>query len=193
MTKLRLVLIALLAGCGGDRAQIAGDATYADASAMAAGQTTSVMVIMTGTGSIPYPDPDCSTDTPGAWQAIFNADADVADNGAYAASLEWMELTQPTGCKLSALDAAVVTGIDIHAEIPSTVDSCHTYCDAKTRADGNISGWETCQNKCTTQSRAIAADVSIGTGGIGQLDASLVREAAFHNLSASLTFDHLQQ
>src|SRR6059058_5236084 len=97
MTKLRVILIALLAGCASDPAGIAGDAAFTD-STIPAGQTASVMVIMTGTGSIPYPDPNCSDDTKGAWQAIFNADSIVADDGSYSGTLTWSELTQPTGC-----------------------------------------------------------------------------------------------
>jgi hypothetical protein len=115
------------------------------------------------------------------------------------------ELTTPSGCTIQTMTGAVATEIDIHAELDATTENCTTYCAASARADAEAScGADTscrtqsesslqaqCMTSCTQSGTRIAADLQLGAGALGSIDADSLRAATFGDLHGDLTFDHV--
>jgi hypothetical protein len=163
-----------------------------------------------GTATLPTVDARCATDAPGAFEAHYASALDITSSGAYASAMANGALTTPSGCTISTLTNAVATEIDIHAELDATTENCSTYCAASARADAEASCGTTadaascrtsaeaqaaaqCQTTCTQSGHRIAADLSIGAGALGSIDADSLRAAAFNDLHGDLTFDHVMQ
>lgn len=173
-------------------------------------QTADVTITVKGTATLPTIDPQCATDAPGAFEAHYASALSISDAGAYASAMANGELTTPSGCAISTLSNAIATEIDIHAELDATTENCSAYCAASARADAEGSCGATadaascrtsaeaqaaaqCQTTCTQSGHRIAADLTIGAGALGMIDADSLRAAAFGDLHGNLTFDHVMQ
>jgi hypothetical protein len=199
---------------------LTGDAHYRDATtdhsgapqpaASPAPQTADVTITVKGTATLPTVDARCATDAPGAFEAHYASALDITSSGAYASAMANGALTTPSGCTISTLTNAVATEIDVHAELDATTENCSTYCAASARADAEASCGASadaascrtsaeaqaaaqCQTTCTQSGQRIAADLSIGAGALGSIDADSLRAAAFSDLHGDLTFDHVMQ
>jgi hypothetical protein len=199
---------------------LSGDAFYRDATtdhsgapqtaARPAPQTADVTITVKGTATLPAIDAHCATDAPGAFEAHYASALSISDAGAYASAMANGELTTPSGCTISTLSNAIATEIDIHAELDATTENCSAYCAASARADAEGScgagpdaascrtsaeaqASAQCQTTCTQSGHRIAADLTIGAGALGMLDADALRAAAFGDLHGNLTFDHVMQ
>ena len=201
--------------------QVMGQAVYRDAATDPSGapqqpatpppQAIAIQVTVKGTGSIPQIDPRCATDPVGAFEAHYTASAQMSSSSAYAAALSNGTLTTPSGCAVSSLQVSAITDVVIRGQLSITTENCQTYCAASARADaeaqcGASPGAATCranaestlsaqcQTTCTTQAHSIAAELDLGASalGSGQLSADELKGAAFADLSAKLTFDHLE-
>jgi len=199
---------------------LTGDTHYRDSAtdhtgapqtaAKPAPQTADVTITVKGTATIPNVDARCATDAPGAFEAHYASALDISNTGAYASAMANGTLTTPSGCTIQALSGAVATEIDIHAELDATTENCSTYCAASARADAEASCGASadaascrtsaeaqaatqCQTTCTQTGHRIAADLTIGAGALGSLDADALRAAAFGDLHGDLAFDHVMQ
>jgi hypothetical protein len=218
MPKLHFVALALTActstSTSSTGSELTGSTAFRDAHTDHTGATqaparpdvhdASVTVVVTGAGEIPQVDPRCVGDLAGAFEASY---ATIIDpSGAYLAALGDGSLATPSGCAIATLSGGVVTGIAVHAELAATLPSCQAYCAASARADAETqcgaadascrAGAESslaasCTTTCTSSAHAIAADASLGASAIGSVDADALRAAAFGDLAADLTFDHL--
>jgi hypothetical protein len=223
--KQSYLVLCLLAACtssntSSSSAQLTGNATYRDAHtdhtgapaqpAKPAPQTADVTIVVKGTATIPHVDARCATDPAGAFQAQYMSALDITNSAAYASAMGAGTLTTPSGCTIDTLTGAVVTEVDIHAELDATTENCTTYCAASARADAEASCGATaadascremaeaqaaasCTSTCTQSSNRIAADLTLGAGALTHVDADSLRSGAFANLQGDLTFDHVKQ
>jgi hypothetical protein len=223
--KLTSVLVPLIAACSStstssSSAKLTGNATYRDAttdhagnpqpSAQPAPQTADMSIVVKGTATIPHVDARCAADPAGAFEAHYASALDIASGSSYVAAMETGTLETPSGCTIDTLTGAVVTEIDIHAELDATADNCQTYCSASARADAEASCGSTaneatcresaeasamtsCTTTCTQSGARIVADLRLGAGALGSVDADSLREATFGGLHGDLTFDHVEQ
>jgi len=172
-------------------------------------QRVNVTVTVSGQGSIPQIDPRCATDPVGAFEAHYAADAQMSSSAGYVAAFSQGTLTTPSGCAVSSLTVSAITDVVIRGELAIDTTNCQTYCAASARADAQAqcasSADQTtcranaesslaaqCQTTCTTQAHAIVAEVHLGASALGQVTADELKSAAFADLSAKLTFDHLE-
>lgn len=202
-------------------ADVTGTAVYRDATTDHAGapqqpsapppQSANVSIVVKGTGTIPQVDPRCATDPVGAFEAHYAGSAQLTDGSAYAAAIASGSgtLTTPSGCAISNLTVGTVTDVVVRAELAVTTENCQTYCAASARADAEAQCGSTadqatcrtdaessaaaqCQTTCTTQAHAIVAEISLGASALGQVSADELKAAALGDMSADLTFDHLE-
>jgi hypothetical protein len=174
-------------------------------------QNAKITVTVKGTGTLPQIDPQCATDPAGAFEAHYAGTMAITDGSAYAANIAEGSgmFTTPSGCTIGDLTVGVVTDVVVRAELDATSQNCTTYCAASARADaeaqcGASSSAATCREtaegqlaascmtECTQQSNKIVAETSIGASTLAHADADTLRAAALGELSAKLTFDHIE-
>ena len=201
--------------------QVMGQAVYRDAHTDHSGatqqpaapppQTANLTVTVKGTGTIPQLDPRCATDPVGAFEAHYAGSASMSDGSAYVAAIASGsgKLTTPSGCAISNLTVGAITDVVVRAELSVNSENCQTYCAASARADAEAQCGSTadqatcrtdaessaaaqCQTTCTTQAHSIVAQVSLGASALGKMSADQLQAAALGDLSADLTFDHLE-
>lgn len=201
--------------------EIMGTAVYRDSMTDHAGapqqpaapppQSANVSIVIKGSGTIPQVDPRCATDPVGAFEAHYAGSAQLANDRAYTAAIASGagSLTTPSGCAVSNLTVGAISDVVVRAALAVNTENCQTYCAASARADAEAQCGSTadqatcradaessaaaaCQTTCTTQAHSIAAEVSLGAAALGQVSADQLQAAAFGDLSANLTFDHLE-
>jgi hypothetical protein len=217
--KLRILALTLASACHTDAAtssQVSGETSYRDAAtnhdglpqapATPASQDARVTVVVTGTAQLPHIDARCATD--GGFEAHY-AGSLAVDGAGYIAGIGNGTLVTPSGCTIDTITSAVVTGVDIHAELDVTAPNCTAYCAASARADAEARCGATalaaacradaetslaasCVATCTSESHAIAADATLGATALGSVDADQLTAGAIGDLTANLTFDHLE-
>jgi len=201
--------------------QVVGQAVYRDAATDASGQpqqpatpppqSITVQMAVKGIGSIPQIDPRCATDPVGEFHAQYTSTARISSTDAYVAAFSQGMLSTPSGCAVPDLQVSAIVGVEIRGELQVTTENCQTYCAANARADGEAQCTTStdqascramaestlsaqCQTKCTTQAHAIVAQISLGASAFGQeqLGADELEAAVLGDLSANLTFEHLE-
>jgi hypothetical protein len=135
----------------------------------------------------------------------------MSDGNVYTATIASGSgaIQTPSGCAIPDLTVSLVTDVVIRGELSITTQNCETFCEADARADAEAqcgasasaascrTQYETqaaaqCQTTCTTKAHAIVAEVSLAGSLLGDLDAEALRAAALGELTANLTFDHLE-
>lgn len=222
MSKTSLLLCLLLVACTSESdtsSTITGDAAYRDASTDHSGaakspstpppQSARVTITVKGTGQIPQVDPQCALDPAGSFEAHYLSTMNMTDGSAYTAAIARGSITTPSGCTIPNLTVGVVTDVVVRGELAINTQNCSTYCEANARADAEAQCGTSassascraaaesqasaqCQRTCTTQAHSIVAEVSLGASVLGDLDADALRAAALGELTANLTFDHLE-
>lgn len=174
-------------------------------------QSAQISIVVKGTGTIPEIDPQCALDPAGQFEAHYLSTMSVSDGDVYTAAIAEGsgELQTPSGCAIPDLTIGVITDVVVRGELAINTTNCETYCAAQARADGEAqcgtsatdascrAEYEAqasaqCQTTCTTQAHAIVAEVSLAASLLGNLDADQLRAAALGELTANLTFDHLE-
>jgi hypothetical protein len=202
-------------------ASLSGNAAYRDATTDHGGvqqeaasppaQNARVSVVIKGSGTIPELDPKCALDPAGAFEAHYLSTMTVSDGEVYTAAIaEGSGMIQtPSGCAIPNLTVGVITDVVVRGELTINTTNCETFCSAQARADGEAqcgasasaaqcrSQYEAqasaqCQTTCTTQAHAIVAEVSLAASLLSDVDADALRAAALGDLTANLTFDHLE-
>jgi len=202
-------------------ARLSGSAVYRDATtdhdgaakpaATPEGQSARVSIVVKGTGTIPEVDPKCALDPAGQFEAHYLSTTTVTDKNVYTATVAETngQIQTPSGCTIPDLTVGLITDIVVRAELAINTTSCETFCSARARADAEAqcgatassatcrAQYETqasaqCQTTCTTSAHAIVAEVSLAASLLGDLDADALRAAALGELTANLTFDHLE-
>ena len=219
------VLLCAAAGCAtdggaGDGTPVTGASTYRDSSTATDGsphqaaappaQTATVSLAVDGTGTLSGVDVTCPDAAAGQFEALYHGQASIDGGGTLSGTLAAAgDVTTPSGCTISDLTVAAVTGVTLRAELEATTTNCQTYCDASARADaesecaGNAdeatcrsqaqaSAAASCNTACTTQAHAIVAEVSLGIDALGAIDADALHAGAFGDVDAGFTFDHLE-
>jgi hypothetical protein len=195
-----------------DDATTNADGTPREAAAPPADQDVTITVEVRGTGVLEGLDTTCQLDgATGQFHALFDGTAAVDENGAYVAALAdgSAQIETLTGCAIPTLTVSVISDVVVRGEIAATTTSCQSYCaasargaaeaecagsstEAECRATAEASATASCQTECTTQRDVIVAEVSLAGSLLGDLDADALRAAAFGQLSADLTFDHME-
>jgi hypothetical protein len=202
-------------------ASVSGQALYRDASTDHNGaqqqaatpppQSAKVSIVVKGAGQIPNLDPKCALDPTGAFEAHYLSTMNMSDGNVYTATIASGSgaIQTPSGCAIPDLTVSLVTDVVIRGELSITTQNCETFCEADARADAEAqcgasasaascrTQYETqaaaqCQTTCTTKAHAIVAEVSLAGSLLGDLDAEALRAAALGELTANLTFDHLE-
>ena len=200
---------------------LSGNAVYRDATTDHNGatqpaatpppQSAKVSIIVKGTGTIPEIDPQCALDPAGQFEAHYVSTMSVSDGDLYTASVAdgSGHLQTPSGCEIPKLTVGVITDVVVRSELTINTTNCETFCSAQARADGEAqcgasasaaqcrAQYEAqasaqCQTTCTTKAHAIVAEVSLAGSLLGDLDANALRAAALGDITATLTFDHLE-
>lgn len=202
-------------------ASLSGNAVYRDATTDHNGamqpaatpppQSAKVTIVVKGTATIPEIDPQCALDPAGQFEAHYLSTMSVSDGEVYSANVAEGSghITTPSGCEIPALTVGLITDVVVRSELAINTTNCETFCSAQARADGEAQCGATasaaqcraqyeaqasaqCQTTCTTQAHAIVAEVSLAGSLLGDLDADALRAAALGDLTANLTFDHLE-
>jgi hypothetical protein len=202
-------------------ASLSGSAVYRDATtdhdgatqpaAMPPPQSARVSIVVKGTGTIPELDPQCALDPAGAFEAHYLSTMSVSDGNVYTAAVAdgSGQIQTPSGCAIPDLTVGVITDIVVRGELAINTTNCETFCAAEARADAEAqcgasataatcrAQYEAqasgqCQTTCTTKAHAIVAEVSLAASLLGNLDAEALRAAALGELTANLTFDHVE-
>lgn len=188
------------------------DGTPHQAEAPAPEDGITLTLELRGTGVITGLEPSCTLEgTSGQFKALYDGTAEVDDSGAYVAGFGSGSARIETlgGCAIPELTVNVITDVVVRGEIAATTQSCQSYCSASARAEaeaecaGSTSEAEcraaaessasaSCQTECTTQRDVIVAEVSLSGSLLGDLDAEALRAAALGELTADLTFDHME-
>jgi hypothetical protein len=174
-------------------------------------QSAQISIVVKGTGTIPEIDPQCALDPAGQFEAHYLSTMSVNDGDVYSATVAEGsgQLQTPSGCAIPELTVGVITDVVVRGELAINTTNCETYCAAQARADGEAQcgasataancraqyeaqATAACQTTCTTQAHAIVAEVSLTASLLGTLDADALRAAALGDLTADLTFDHLE-
>lgn len=195
-----------------DDATTNADGSPREAAAPPADQAPTVTVEVRGTGVMTGLDAGCQLDgATGQFHAVFDAGATIDDSGAYAAALTSGDARVETlgGCEVPELTVNLITDVVVRAEIVTTTASCQSYCAASARGQAEVecqgsstqaecraaaeaAASASCQTECTTQRDVIVAEVSLAASLVGDLDAEALRAAALGELTADLTFDHME-
>lgn len=202
-------------------ASLSGNAAYRDATTDHSGapqpaatpppQSAHISIVVKGSGEIPQIDPKCALDPAGQFEAHYLSTMTVQNGSVYSATVAdgSGQLQTPSGCAIPELTVGVITDVVVRGELAITTTNCQTYCDAQARADAEAQCGATasaatcraqyeaqatasCQTTCTTKAHAIVAEVSLAASVLGNLDADALRAAALGELTANLTFDHLE-
>ena len=202
-------------------ASLSGNAVYRDASTDHSGaqhpaatppaQNARVSIVVKGSGTIPELDPKCALDPAGAFEAHYLSTMTVSDGDVYSATVAEGsgKIQTPSGCAIPNLTVGLITDVVVRGELSINTTNCETYCSARARADGEAQcgasasaaqcraqyeaqATAQCQTTCTTRAHAIVAEVSLAASLLGDLDAEALRAAALGDLTANLTFDHLE-
>jgi hypothetical protein len=207
---------------GGDAGtEVSGTAVYRDAETDHAGdpsqpaapppQSARISIIVKGSGQIPEVDPQCALDPAGTFEAHYLGTLAMTDGNVYAATVASGsgEIQTPSGCEIPNLTVGVVTDIVVRGELAVNTTNCDTFCSASARADAEAqcgasastaacrAQYEAqasaqCTQTCTTRASNIVAEVSLAASVLGTIDADALRAAALGELSANLTFDHME-
>lgn len=202
-------------------ARLGGSADYRDATtdhegaerpaATPGAQSARVSVVVEGTGTIPEVDPKCALDPAGQFEAHYLGSATITDTDVYSAALAASDaqIQTPSGCAIPMLTVGVITDVMVRGELAISTTNCDTFCSAQARADAEAqcsasasaatcrAQYEAqasgqCKTTCTTKAHAIVAEVSVAAALLGGLDADALRAGALGDLTANLTFDHLE-
>jgi len=202
-------------------ASLSGSAVYRDAATDHGGatqppstpppQSARVTITVKGSGQIPNVDPQCALDPAGQFEATYLSTMSVTDGNVYSATVASGSgaIETPSGCAIPDLTVGLITDVVIRSELSITTQNCDTYCSASARADAEAqcgatatavscradaeaSAMAQCQTTCTTKAHSIVAEVSLAASLLGELDANALRAAALGELTANLTFDHLE-
>jgi hypothetical protein len=202
-------------------ASLSGTAVYRDSTTDHAGatkpaatppaQSARISLVVKGSGTIPDLDSQCALDPAGQFEAHYLSTMTVSDGDAYTATVAKGsgQLQTPSGCEVPNLTVGVLTDVVVRGELTINTTNCETYCSAQARADAEAqcgasataamcrTQYEAqasgqCQTTCTTKAHAIVAEVSLSATLLGDLDADALRAAALGELTADLTFDHLE-
>jgi hypothetical protein len=202
-------------------ASLSGNAVYRDAAtdhngatkpaATPPAQSANISVVIKGTGQIPQVDPKCALDPAGAFEAHYLSTMSVSNGSVYSSTVASGSgvIQTPSGCTIPDLTVGVVTDVVVRGDLAINTTNCETFCDAQARADAEAqcgasasaatcraqfeaqaSG--SCQTTCTTKAHSIVAEVSLAASLLGNVDADALRAAAFGDLTANLTFDHME-
>lgn len=212
----------LLCACTDNQAAttVTGQAVYRDAATdhggapqqpAAPSQSARLTIVVEGTGTLPQIDAKCATDPVGAFEAHYSSMLEMSSGGTYLASVAEGSgvLQTPSGCTIGDLQVTAITDVVIRGELAISTESCTSYCGASARADAEAQCGATasaascrasaestlaahCTTTCTQQAHAIVAEVSLGVGALGHLDAKALQTAALGKLDANLTFDHME-
>ncbi|HEY5921437.1 MAG TPA: hypothetical protein VIV11_07190 [Kofleriaceae bacterium] len=174
-------------------------------------QNANLSIVIKGTGTIPEIDPKCALDPIGQFEAHYLSTTSVSDGEIYTASVAEGSgrIQTPSGCAIPNLTVGLITDVIVRGELTINTTNCDTFCTAQARADGEAQCGATasaaqcraqyeaqataqCQTTCTTQAHAIVAEMSLAAALFGELDAETLRAAALGELTANLTFDHLE-
>lgn len=203
---------------GDGETEATGTAAYSDSGEDASGAPTEpespdsfvVQIRAEGTGTFDVSEPQCEADAlTGAFSALYEGDATVDNDGIYVASLTVVEAETPSGCELPDLDIGVVTDVVIRGEVEATTRNCETYCESKARAsaetqcegDANEAGCRStqeaayeasCTTSCTSSTNVIVAETSLTATALSSLDLAALTGAALGEVTADLTFDHVE-
>jgi len=224
-SSLLVLLVSAAAGCAadgaaGDGTPVTGTSTYRDSSTAADGsphqaaappaQTARVALVVDGTATLSGAGVSCPDAAAGRFRARYAGQAAVDGGGTLSGTLAAAgTVTTPSGCAVSDLTVAAVTGVTLRAELDATTVNCQSYCDASARADAEsscqgsadqatcrsqaeASAAASCNTACTTQAHAIVAELSLGLGSLGTVDADTLHAGAFGDVDAAFTFDHLE-
>jgi hypothetical protein len=202
-------------------AELSGTAVYRDSTTDHSGatqpaatpppQSARITVVVKGTGQIPELDPKCALDPAGQFEAHYLSTMSVSDGNVYSSSFAEGsgQIQTPSGCEIPNLTVGLITDVVVRGELTINTTNCETFCQAEARADaeaqcGTSASSATCraqyeaqasgqcQTTCTTKAHAIVAEVSLAASLLGDLDAEALRAAALGELTANLTFDHLE-
>lgn len=224
-TSLLLSTLSIAAfGCASDggsttesSSELRGNATFRDATTDHAGNQTdpaspsgdgAVTIIVEGSGQLPEVDVRCQLDPAGRFEAHYVSTVDFDAGDAYATSVAEGVIMTPGGCELQTVNALLVTGVTIRAEIDATTQNCETYCAASARADAEAecgatssatscrenaeaSAEAACETTCTARADRIVAEVSLAASLFAGVDFEALRGAVFGDLTADLEFDHM--
>ncbi len=200
---------------------VSGSAVYRDATtdhdgatqpaATPPAQSARVSIVVKGTGTIPEIDPQCALDPAGAFEAHYLSTMTVTGGELYSATVAEGsgQIQTPSGCAIPNLTVGLITDVVVRGELSINTTNCETYCSAQARADAEAQCGATasaaacraqyeaqasgqCQTTCTTTAHAIVAEISLAASLLGDLDADALRAAALGELTADLTFDHLE-
>jgi hypothetical protein len=200
---------------------VSGQAVYRDAATDHTGassepaapppQGAQIRIVVKGAGQIPDIDPQCALDPAGQFEARYVGTLDVSDGDLYAATVASGsgQIATPSGCEVPNLTVGVVTDIVVRGELDATTTNCDTYCSASARADAEAQCGASataaacraqfeeqasaqCAQTCTTEASKIVAEVSLAASVLGDIDADALRAAALGDLTANLTFDHME-
>jgi hypothetical protein len=206
---------------GDSNTSVSGSAVYRDATTDHSGapkqpatppaQSAKVSIVVKGSGTIPEIDPKCALDPAGRFEAHYLSTMSVSDGSVYSSQVASGSgmIQTPSGCAIPNLTVGVITDVVVRSELSINTTNCESYCSAQARADGEAQcgananaaqcraqyegqASAQCQTTCTTQAHKIVAEVSLAASLLGNLDAEALRAAALGDLTANLTFDHLE-
>ncbi|MFT6143913.1 MAG: hypothetical protein ACJATT_003926 [Myxococcota bacterium] len=210
-----LLLTALLTACGGQaETESTGNAQYVESSETADEPARPdgffLEIRAEGTGTFDVAAPECQADSlTGSFNALYEGEADVNNDGIYIASLTTAEAQTPSGCDLPDLDIGLVTDIVVRGEVQATSSNCSTYCDSQAGAyaDTECSGdadeascrstaeaeyTSSCTTSCESSTNVIVAETSLTATALTSLDLTALTGAALGTVTADLTFDHIE-
>lgn len=227
-----IAMTVLLAACDGDgtaegESTATGRATYEDAQSGTDGvaqdpqpvepqpndDPMTVEVLVEGTGTFEVTEPECELDqATGAFEGLYQGEAEVDEEGLYVATLSETEATfqTPSGCTLPDLSIGAVTDVVVRGELSATQENCETYCAAKARseaeatcegdsdeascrAEEETTYAASCETACTgSTTHVIVAETSLGASALTDLDLAGLGGTALGTVEADLTFDHVE-
>jgi hypothetical protein len=214
------LLVSACTSDGDAGAELSGKAVYRDSTTDHAGapkapdapppQNAHISMVVKGSGQIPQLDPQCALDPAGQFEAHYLGTLSASDGNVYAASIAEGSGTiqTPGGCAIPDLSVGLITDVVVRGDLTVNMTNCETYCTASARADAESqcgatasastcrAQYETqasarCTQTCTTKASTIRAEISLTASILGELDAEALRAAAFGDLAADLTFDHM--
>lgn len=174
------------------------------------GDTLQVEVWLQGQGFFIPENLQCTLDTSGTFDALYEGEAMVRPNGIYLSGYSSAEalLETSAGCGLSSLEGGFATEAWIRGSIEADYQTCEVYCEAKARAYGEDEcGFEpgaascrssaeamyeaSCSTACSDEAVMIVGETRIRGGGLARINQSGLTGGAFGVTSANLTFDHM--
>lgn len=173
-----------------------------------------VTIEVAGTGTLSGLEPACEVEgATGGFTGLLEGSGEIDGNGTYVALLASNEatFTTPSGtCDIPELEIGSVTSVVVRGELTNTQTNCETYCESKARAAAEEScgadasaascrtefegSYEsTCTQECTTSTRTIVAETSLGLDAVAAINASGLTGSGLGEIEADLTFDHIEE